>query len=145
MSGGGLKRVREEVSLWACSRDDALTADLEPLVRRLQRRRVERDRELSQQRSEAVAAAAEQAMVQTAPAAVHCSPAVGGHASGCRSNSSVSMPGAAVRQLAAPAAACTTWSSVQIDALRQELAAAERTVEELKAMLAEALQAAGRP
>jgi len=37
-----------------------------------------------------------------------------------------------------------TWSSVQIDALRQELTAAERTVEELKAMLAEAQQAQAR-
>ena len=132
--------MREPDSLWACTRDGALLADLEPLERRIQRRRLDRDRELSQQRSAAaaVSAAAAYAVIQTAPAALQCNPA-----EGCASRNSSSTPAErpAERQPIAPVAACMTWSSVQIDALRQELAAAERTVEELKVMLAEALQA----
>ena len=136
--------MREEDSLWACTRDGAQLADLEPLERRIQRRRLDRDRELSQQRSAAAAAvaaatAAADAVIQAAPAAMQCRIA----AVDCGSRSGSSMPVArpAERQPVKPVAACMTWSSVQIDALRQELAAAERTVEELKAMLAEALQA----
>ena len=140
-ASGGLKRVREEDSLWACTRDSALLADLEPLERRIQRRRLDRDRELSCQRSAAAtgAAAAADVLIQTAPAALQCDPAAGSRGSCNAGSAPAAKP--AERQPAAPVAASVTRSSVQIDALRQELAAAERTVAELKAMLAEALQA----
>jgi len=140
----GSKRVREEDSLWACTRDSTLLADLEPLERRIQRRRLDRDRELSQQRSAAaaLAPAAADVVIQPAPAALQCNPAPGG--CGSRNSGSASATKHVNRQPVAPVAASMTWSSVQIDALRQELTAAERTVEELKAMLAEAQQAQAR-
>jgi hypothetical protein len=125
--------VREEESLWACSRGSAPAASLEPLERRVQRRRQDRERELSQQRSDACSVeAASQATAAALGSTQLCS-TYQTHAPEGRQGRSAVQPAAAA---AAPVP--VTASSVQIDALRQELAAAERTVEELRRMLAEA-------
>ena len=123
--------MREEASLWACSRGSASASDLEPLELRVRQRRQERERELSQQRSDAAKAEASQPAASAIGSAQLCS--AHDALAGRQCNSAVR-----------PAPEPLTVSSVQIDALRQELAAAERTVEELKRMLAQAEGAEGR-